>query len=81
MIAFLDLRTHLRFIDLIATSGKLFFAVAGLSYCHWLALGFNIFLQFNSSDGGAIVEGGSEKRKWVGSSSSQPTIYSKKRGE
>jgi hypothetical protein len=81
MIAFLDLRTHLRFIDLIATSGKLFFAVAGLSYCHWLALGFNIFLQFNSSDGGTIVAGRSEKREWLGSTLTQLTIYPEERGE
>jgi hypothetical protein len=81
MIAFLDLRTHLRFIDLIATSGKLFFAVAGLSYCHWLDLRFNIFLQFNPRVVRAIAEGRSEKREWVGSTSTQFTIYFEERGE
>jgi hypothetical protein len=38
MIAFLDLVTHLRLVNLIATSGKIFFALAGLSNCHWLDL-------------------------------------------
>jgi hypothetical protein len=81
MIAFLDLRTHLRFIDLIATSGKLFFAVTGLSYCHRLDLSFNIFLQFNPRVGGTIVAGRSEKREWLGSTLTQLTIYPEERGE
>jgi hypothetical protein len=38
MIAFFDLLAHLRFINLITTSRKLFFAVAGLSNCHRLDL-------------------------------------------
>jgi hypothetical protein len=38
MIAFLDLLAHLRLINLVTTSGKLFFAIAGLSNCHRLDL-------------------------------------------
>jgi hypothetical protein len=42
IIPFLDLRTHLSFINLIATSSKLFFAVEGLSSCYRLDLGSKI---------------------------------------
>lgn len=38
MIALLDLSACLRFINLIATLCKFFFAVAGLSNCHRLNL-------------------------------------------
>jgi hypothetical protein len=50
MIAFLDLLAHLRFINLITTSSKLFFAVAGLSNCHRLDLVSTVPLYFNLSD-------------------------------
>jgi hypothetical protein len=50
MIAFLDLLAHLRLINLIATSSKLFFAVAGLSYCHRLDLVSTLPLYFNLDD-------------------------------
>jgi hypothetical protein len=33
-IALFDLLKHVRLINLIATLGKLFFAISGLSYCH-----------------------------------------------
>ena len=38
MTTFLDLRSHLRFVDFIATLGKFFFAVAGASNCLGLTL-------------------------------------------
>ncbi|BAG03778.1 unknown protein [Microcystis aeruginosa NIES-843] len=52
MITFLNLGAHLRFINLIATSGKLFFAVAGLSNCHRFDLFSTMPLHFTLSNGG-----------------------------
>ena len=46
MIAFLNLRTHLRFINLIATSSKFPFAVAGVSDYHALDLVAMVALSF-----------------------------------
>jgi hypothetical protein len=50
MIAVLNLLAHLRLINLITTSSKLFFAVAGLSDCHWLDLVSTVPLYFNLGD-------------------------------
>jgi hypothetical protein len=48
MIALLDLLAHLRLVNLITTSSKLFFAVAGLSNCHRLDLVSTEPLYFSS---------------------------------
>jgi hypothetical protein len=50
MITFLNLLAHLRLVNLIATSSKLFFAVAGLSNCHWFDLVSNEPLHFSFID-------------------------------
>jgi hypothetical protein len=42
MVAFFDLLAHVRLINLITTSSKFFFAVAGLSNCHRLDLASTI---------------------------------------
>ena len=36
MIVLLNRLTHLRLIDFLSTSSKLFFVVARVLYCHWL---------------------------------------------
>jgi hypothetical protein len=50
MIAFLNLLTHLRLINLITTSSKLFFAIAGLSNYHRLDLVSTVPLYFSLGD-------------------------------
>jgi hypothetical protein len=50
MIVCFDLRAHLRFVDFVSTSSKLFFAVAGLSNCHRLDLVATEPLYFSSID-------------------------------
>jgi hypothetical protein len=50
MITFLDLLAHLRLVNLITTSSKLFFAVAGLANCHRLDLVSTVPLYLNLDD-------------------------------
>jgi hypothetical protein len=45
------LRTYLRLINLITTSREFFFAVAGLTNCHWLDPGATFALYFNLNIG------------------------------
>jgi hypothetical protein len=46
MISLFDLGAHLRFMDLIAPSGKFFFAIARLSNGHGLNLVSTVVLSF-----------------------------------
>jgi hypothetical protein len=75
-----DLLPNARLIEFLPSLSQYFFGITSLANCHRVALGFNLFLQFNPSGGGAIVEGRSDKREWLGSSSIQPTIYAEERG-
>jgi hypothetical protein len=67
MIAFLDLRSNLSFIDFFAPSSKFFFAVAGLSSCHGLVSSFSIALLFYPEQwsGRSIKQRGGANWKWL----------------
>jgi hypothetical protein len=55
-IAFLDLRSHLSFINVIATSSKFLFAVARLSNCHGFDLVATLSLHFSRRESSYLVE-------------------------
>jgi hypothetical protein len=49
VIVYLNLLTHLSFIDLIAAKGEFRFTISGLPHCHGLGLISTLDLQFNLS--------------------------------
>jgi hypothetical protein len=47
MMGCFDLRSNLRIVDFMSTSSKLFFAISGLSNCHWIDLVSTVPFYFN----------------------------------